>query len=371
MHLLNFQNNSYFYPVVFLRIILFPFSLLYGLGVWLRNKLFDWNILPSKSFDIPVISVGNLSVGGTGKSPHVEYLVNLLKQDFKVATLSRGYKRKSKGFVLADENSDAKQLGDEPFQFKNKFPEVEVAVDEKRKRGIEKLLKLKPKTDVVILDDAFQHRYVKPGISILLTDFHKLYTSDYVLPTGNLREFRNGAKRADIIVVTKTSKVLSPITRRRIEGQLKPTPNQKLFFSYIKHKKLVPLPGIKNPETFDKNKTFNTILLVAGIANTYPLEMHLQKWCEDLQVMKFPDHHSYRNKDIIRIIEKFENIITRNKILVTTEKDSVRLREPELMKTLKNFPVYYIPIEIMIHKEDREDFNEQILKYVRKDKGNN
>ncbi|MBN2175861.1 MAG: tetraacyldisaccharide 4'-kinase [Bacteroidales bacterium] len=368
MYLLNLENNSYFYPVVFLRIILFPFSLLYGLAVWLRNKLFDWNILPSKSFDIPVISVGNLSTGGTGKSPHVEYLVNLLKKDFIVATLSRGYKRKSKGFILADEKSDAKQMGDEPFQFKTKFPEVEVAVDEKRKRGIEKLLKLKPETDVVILDDAFQHRYVKPGISILLTDFHQLYCSDYVLPTGNLREFRSGSKRADIIIVTKTSKVLSPITRRRIDEQLKPAPNQKLFFSYIRHQNPVPLPGIKKAADPDKDARFNTILLVAGIANTYPLEMYLKNMCDELEVMKFPDHHSYVQKDIIRIIERFENIITRNKILVTTEKDSVRLRDPELMKTLKNFPVYYIPIEIVIHREDRREFNEIILNNVRKNK---
>jgi len=354
-----------------IRLILLPVSILYGIIVWFRNKLFDWKIISSKSFDIPVISVGNLSVGGTGKSPHVEYLASLLMEDYKVAILSRGYKRKSKGFILSDENSDSIEIGDEPFQFKSKFPDIVVAVDEKRKRGIDQIKKLKPETNVIILDDAFQHRYVKAGLSILLSDFHKLYSNDYILPTGTLREFRSGAQRADIIIVTKTSKVLSPITRRRVTNQLKPSNDQSLYFSFIQHENIICFPGIKVKDVSNNETKFNTILLVAGIANTYPLEMYLKSICEELEVMRFPDHFDYKTKDVTRIIEKFENIVNRNKIIVTTEKDYARLIQPEMMKILKNFPVYYIPIEIIIHNEDRINFNKQILNYVEENKGNN
>ncbi|MEZ5199551.1 MAG: tetraacyldisaccharide 4'-kinase [Bacteroidales bacterium] len=331
--------------------ILFPFSLVYGLITFFRNKLFDWGILPAKSFPFPVISVGNLSVGGTGKSPHVEYLIRLLQNNYSVATLSRGYKRKTKGFVLADENTTVAELGDEPLQFCSKFENIKVAVDEKRKRGISKLKIQFPETEVVLLDDAFQHRYVKPGLSILLTDFHRLYINDYPLPTGNLREFRNGAKRADIIIVTKTSKVLSPITRQRLFEEIKPLPRQKLYFSYIDHGKFTPLPGIDFvPE---KKKKYYSILLVAGIANTYPLEFYLRKVCEELEILTFPDHHQYTSKDIIHIIETFDNIVSRNKIIVTTEKDSMRFAQNGIINKLVRYPMCYVPIEIKFHGNDK------------------
>lgn len=351
-----------------LRLILFPFSLLYGLITYFRNKLFDWHILPSKSFPLPVISVGNLSVGGTGKSPHVEYLIRLLQKDYDIATLSRGYKRKSKGFVLADENSTVNELGDEPLQFYTKFKNIKVAVDEKRKRGISKLILQTPETQVVLLDDAHQHRYVKPGLSILLTDFHRPYSQDYPLPTGNLREFRGGAKRADIIIVTKTSKVLSPITRQRMLEEIKPLPHQKLFFSYIEHGNYTPLSGIDFvPE---KKKKYYSILLVAGIANTYPLEFYLKNFCEELEILKFQDHHQYTTKDITHIIETFDNIVTGNKIIVTTEKDAMRLAEMSLIRKLVRYPICYIPIEIKFHGNDKKDFDKKILDYVGKNSGN-
>lgn len=330
----------------------------------IRNKFFDKNILKSKSFKIPIISVGNLTMGGTGKSPHVEYLIRMLGKDFKVITLSRGYKRKTKGFILADENTTATDIGDEPFQFKSKFENIEVAVDEKRVRGIEKIMELKPDTDVVLLDDAFQHRYVKPGLSILLTDFHNLYNQDYIVPSGSLREFRSGASRADIIVVTKCAKVLSPLTRSRINDELKPQPHQKLYFSYIEHGSFTAIPGLKFVP--DKRKKYSTILLVAGIANSYPLEFYLKNLCIDLEILKFPDHYQYTKKDITRIVEAYDRILSQKKVIVTTEKDAMRLMHPEFIKLLKHFPVCYVPIEMKFHKEDKIKFDNQIISYVKK-----
>jgi len=351
-----------------LRLILFPVSLLYGFTMWIRNKCFDLNILTSKSFDIPVISVGNLSMGGTGKSPHVEYLVRLLKEDFKVAVLSRGYKRKTKGFILADDLATAQDIGDEPFQFKSKFESIKVAVDEKRARGIAKIQEQHPETDVILLDDAFQHRYVKPGLSVLLTDYHNLYSEDHPFPTGSLREFKAGAGRADIIVVTKSSKVLSPITRNRIRDELKPLPHQKLYFSYIEHGAFTPIKGIDFIP--DRKKKYYSILLFAGIVNLYPLEYYLKNLCIEIEILKFPDHHHYNKRDITRILETFDSILSQNKIIVTTEKDAMRLMHPEFIKMLKYYPVCYVPIEIKFHKEDKIKFNNQIIKYVKENTGN-
>ena len=353
--------------MIILRTILLPLSFLYGLIALFRNKLFDWGILPSKSFSFPVISVGNLSVGGTGKSPHVEYLIRLLQNDFSIATLSRGYKRKTSGFLLAAENPDVEQLGDEPCQFAHKFPSAKVAVDEKRVNGINMLSAKFPDLDVIILDDAFQHRHVKPGLSILLTDYHKLYSKDYPMPTGTLRELRSGAHRADIIIVTKTSSVLSPITKRNVVESLKTRPFQKVYFSYIKHGKFTALPGLNISSSVSR---YSLILMVTGIANSYPLEMHLMKYCDRLEKITFNDHHQYTLKDIEKIIDVFDNQLSRNKIIVTTEKDAMRLVRPEFIKLLKNFPVFYVPIEIVIHKEGRKQFNKQILNYVKENRRN-
>lgn len=351
-----------------LRFILYPFALLYGLIVCVRNKLFDWGIMKSKSFDFPVISVGNLSVGGTGKTPHVEYLINLLKKDFKVATLSRGYKRNTKGYLEAEITSVANDIGDESVQKKQKFPKVLVSVDENRPHGIKKLIGDHPETDVVILDDAFQHRSVKPGLNILLTDFHKLYPENFLLPMGTLREFRKGARRADIIIITKTLPTLSPITVRRITGLIKPQEHQKLYFSFIKHGRLTPVPGTKTPSEIPHK--VNTILVFAGIANMYPLDDHVGKMANHLEKLRFKDHHKYTTKDLSKIREAFENIFTKDKIIVTTEKDAMRLFFPKIPDILKDLPIFYIPIEIKIHKNFRTEFNDQIVNYVRKNSGN-
>ncbi len=353
----------------FRLILLFPFGALYGIVTWIRNKFFDWGIFSSLPFDFPVISVGNLTTGGTGKTPHVEYLVRLLKDNYKVAILSRGYKRKTKGFLIAGDTTSAGEIGDEPRQFKSKFSDITVAVDEKRVRGIKELRRQLPETDLILLDDAFQHRWVKPGLSILLTDYHKLYSNDWPLPAGSLREFRRGAERADIIIVTKNSKILSPITRREITARLRPATHQSLYFSYVEHGHFKKIPGI---DCVIINKArFNTILLVAGIANPYPLEFHLKSYCDEFETLHFPDHHYYTSENVVQIIEKFDNIVTRNKIIVTTEKDSMRLSKPEFIKLLKGYPICYVPIEVVFYKEDKSAFEKQILEYVRKNSGNN
>ncbi len=328
-----------------------------------RNKLFDWRLMPSKKFDIPVICVGNLTFGGTGKTPHVEYLVKLLMNEYTLATLSRGYGRETKGFIIASDYMNYLQIGDEPLQFKHKFEDIHVVVDERRKRGIKLLLEKVPGLDVVILDDAFQHRYVKPGLSIILSDYHNLYTQNYLFPTGTLREFRSGAKRADIIIVTKTPKIFSPITRRMLIDEIKPKSYQQLYFSYISYGDLKSID--KDKESYKISKV-STILMFAGIANTYPLEAYLKRNCGELIVMNFPDHHKYIEKDLLKIMGKFNDIFTANKMIITTEKDMMRLIKQNMYNIIKDYPIYYIPIEIKFHQNDEAKFNNQIMEYVEK-----
>jgi len=346
--------------------LLYPFAMLYGMISCLRNLCYDWGFFKSTKFDFPVISVGNLSMGGTGKTPHIENLIDLLIRDFNIAIVSRGYKRKTKGFRIADDNSDAREIGDEPLQIKKKYKNVVVAVDEKRVRGINKVMEVVPQTNLVLLDDAFQHRAVKPGISILLTDFHNLFPEDYPFPVGTLREFRRGARRADIIIVTKTGKMLSPITVRRIHKLIKPKDHQKLYFSHISYGKLLPLPGldIKPPK-----EKISSILLFAGIANVYPLQEKILNMSNHLDTLVFGDHHNYSKSDYQKIRTKFENIFTQNKIIITTEKDAMRIAIPKVPDELIGLPIYYLPIKVKIHKEFRTDFNKQIKEYVRENSG--
>ena len=347
--------------------LLYPFALIYGMISFFRNLCYSWGIFKSTKFDFPVISVGNLSMGGTGKTPHIENLIDLLKREFNIAIVSRGYKRKTKGFKLADENSDALEIGDEPLQIKQKYKKIVVAVDEKRVRGIKKVMEAAPETNLVLLDDAFQHRAVKPGMNILLTDFHNLYPEDHPFPVGTLREFRHGARRADIIIVTKTGKVLSPITVRRIHKLIKPKEHQKLYFSRISYGKVLPLPGLDIEPPKEK---ISSILLFAGIANVYPLKEKLLNMSNHLDTLVFGDHHSYSKSDYQKIKTKFENIFTQNKIIITTEKDAMRIAIPKIPDELVGLPIYYLPIKVKIHKEFRTDFNKQIKKYVRENSGN-
>jgi len=339
-------------------ILLFPFSLVYGLIILTRNKLFDWGVLREKKFPVPVISVGNLSMGGTGKTPQVEYLIRLLKEHKRVAVLSQGYRRKTKGFLEATPTSSHFDIGDEPLQYATKYPDIIVAVCKKRTKGITKLLAKPEPPEVIILDDAFQHRYVKPSLNILLTDYFNLYVDDFILPSGMLREFPSGAKRADVVVVTKTNNVLPIVDRKIIQTKLQLQQHQKLFFSYINYLKPISL---YNPEK-ELPQHITTIFMVAGIANPYPFEKYLQDYCIDLHRFIFSDHHHFTKKEITKIIEEFDSHLSRKKAIVTTEKDAQRLKSEPFCSMLKDLPVYYVPIEVFFHKEKGASFDEMVLK---------
>ncbi|KAA6321217.1 Tetraacyldisaccharide 4'-kinase [termite gut metagenome] len=351
---------------------LYPVSFLYGMGVYLRNKLFDWKVLHSKSYDIPVICIGNLTVGGTGKTPHTEYLVELLRDEFGVAVLSRGYKRKTKGYILADAESNAQSIGDEPYQIKKKYPEICIAVDENRRHGIEKLACLKQfLIDVIILDDAFQHRYVQPGISILLTDYYRLLCNDVLLPVGYLREPVSGKKRADMVIVTKCPKHLSSIDYDVITKRLKISPYQQLYFSVFDYGDLTPV--FPNVQTAGKRKLENvtedeSILLVTGIASPVAIIEILISHTQNIDILSFADHHNFSEPDIALIEKRFINGGVGKKIIVTTEKDAARLIcHPEMADEIKK-QFYVLPVKVKFLKEQQNIFNENITNYVRKNR---
>jgi len=350
------------------KFIFFPFALAYGFAIRIRNWLFDAGILKEKEFQIPTIGIGNLVVGGTGKTPFAEYLVRLLQNDYKVATLSRGYGRTTTGFRLVDQFSDHEDVGDEPLQYSRKFGnKITVSVDESRRNGIRFLMQNDKSLDVVLLDDCLQHRYVKPGISILLTEYHNLYPEDYFLPVGRLRDSISQAKRADIIIVTKTYKVLSPITRRRVDKLLKPEPHQRVYYSFINYGDLIPLPGTQ--EELPENKA-TTIIMFSGVANPEPFKDFLRDQCSELLCLDFPDHHIYKKKDLQLIREKYNELFTRSKIIVTTEKDAMRLLKSPYLSEFKNLPVFYIPIEVKLHGTDEIEFANQIIRYVEENRRN-
>jgi len=337
-----------------LRKILFPFAIIYGLIISIRNLAFDLGILRSKAFDVPIIAVGNLSVGGTGKSPMIEYLIELMSGLHKTAVLSRGYGRNTKGFLLADQSSTAKDIGDEPFQFYRKYKDIEVAVDEKRVRGMENLLSSKPELDLVLLDDAFQHRYVKASCYILLTSFDKLYTNDLLLPAGDLREPRVGAKRAQIIVVSKCPDNLNASTKAKIEKRINPKPNQKLFFSSIKYD--VKVIGRKGKMALEQLKNAS-VLLVTGIADPGPMVEFLKSKQINCEHIKFGDHQFIGKAELEDIKKKLSELPEEGKIIITTEKDYVRSFIDVAL------PIYYLPIKTEII-EDSERFNALIQDYV-------
>ena len=349
-----------------LRFALYPFALLYGLVIYIRHMMFDKGILQSKTYNIPIIGIGNISVGGTGKTPMVEYLINFLPGALKIAALSRGYGRKTKGFLIADQYSNVEDIGDEPLQYYRKFSKkITVAVDENRREGIENLLQNDSQLDVILMDDSFQHRYVKPGLNIVLTDFYNLYPNDHLLPVGRLRDIKSAVKRADIIIVTKTDIVISPILSRGIIQMMKPLPHQKVYFSYLKYSNYKPAPGLDLPIVTKKP---SVIVLFTGIANPWPLQDYLISRCNELVSIEFMDHHQFKKSDVDNIIKTFDEHFTRNKIIVTTEKDMMRLIKSPYFSRFQDKPFYYIPIEMKIHKTDEEVFNQQILDYVRNNK---
>lgn len=352
---------------------LLPLSWLYGLIVFVRNKFFDWKILKQKEYDVPIICVGNITVGGTGKTPHVEYLVQLLLgEGFRVAVLSRGYKRKSSGYVLATTSSSAMEIGDESFQIKNKYPNVVVAVDSKRTRGIENLLALpiKERPEIILLDDAFQHRYVKPSFTILLTDFNRIMTQDCLLPAGRLREPISYAEQANIILVTKCPKGLNPLDQRLISKDLHVFPYQFLSYTTFSYGKVTPVFNDELPFALNKISEKST-LLVSGIANPKLFYSKIKRYAQTIEMMEYSDHYQFTKKDIGDIMKRFDGLLGQNKIIIVTEKDAARFRSMnDLPEKFKDF-LYFLPIKVsFINQEDKEVFNHKIIDHVRKNKSN-
>ena len=348
---------------------LLPFSWIYGSIVRFRNWLFDIGLKKSKSFSIPIISVGNITVGGSGKTPHVEYLIRLLHDKAKIAVLSRGYKRKSHGYILANESTTMPEIGDEPFQMHEKFSDIYVAVDAKRARGIENLQndEVSKDVDVVLLDDAFQHRYVKPGISILLVDYHRLIIYDKMLPAGRLREPLSGKNRADIVIITKCPKDLKPMEFRVLTKAMDLYPFQKLYFTSIDYDTPKGVFEEKQIE-LDKLQDYH-VLLLTGIASPKQMEHDLKPMTKDITNLSFGDHHSFKGKDIDRINDTFESM-PEPRIIITTEKDAVRLRETEGLYEKVKSNMYELPIKVSFMLDQQDNFNEKIISYVRKNSRN-
>ena len=342
------------------RILLFPFAIIYWLIISIRNKLYDKKIKSTSSFGMPLICVGNLSVGGTGKSPMVEYLVKNLKDDFNVATLSRGYKRKTKGYALANDFSDALEIGDEPMQFHLKFPEVPVAVGEERLEAIPQLLHDKPQTQCIILDDAFQHRSIKAGLNILLTDCNNLFTNDFYLPTGDLRDLKSSYKRAEIIIVTKCDPGISEEKRKEIIEDISPIQGQHIFFTANKYTD--PYKITDHKETL-RLSTETDLLLVTGIANPQPLKDLLKDIAGTYYLQHFPDHHIFSIDDWKEIKKKFDEIESENKIILTTEKDAVRL--VKFGEKISKVPLYVLPLEHHFLFEEKEKFLALVKEFIK------
>ena len=337
----------------FVRFLLFPFTLLYDVITSIRNYLFDKRILSSTSFSVPVIVVGNLSVGGTGKTPQIEYLTRLLKKNHRVAILSRGYGRKTKGFFKVTATDNVINVGDEPLQYAKKFKDVIVAVDENRVEGIKKLFAFKESPNVVLLDDAFQHRKVKAKISILLTKYNDLYVDDFLLPTGNLREGKKGYKRADVIIVTKCPLDVNKEWQQKVVKKLNPKQYQQLFFTGISYGK--DLKGYQKIPI--KNLKEYKVLLITGIANPKPLTKFLKEKGVRFTHLKFPDHHSFSPKNIKKIKETFVNFSASKKIILTTEKDYVRL-----CNSIKK--LHYLEIETLFLDNQQNKFDALINKQI-------
>ena len=343
-----------------MRILLLPISLLYHIVLTIRHKLYDWHIFRITRFEKPVICVGNLNLGGTGKTPHTEYLINILKNDYRVATLSRGYGRNTKGFKMAESTSTYEDLGDEPLQYFKKFPGIMVAVDEDRVDGTRKLLYSPNNAEVVLLDDALQHRSIRAGLNILLTEYQHLYCNDFLFPAGTLRDVKSAAKRAHIIVVSKSPKNLDEGEKHQIIRKLKPNEEQRVFFSYLEYAPLQPLNEKAKAVTTDNT---DSVLAFCGIAHPELFVEDLKNHYKTVDSLSFADHHAYTEDDIKTILKRFENLGSEKKIIVTTEKDAARLTNSPYLCQFECAPLYVLPVAVRFHEEEK--FNETILNYVR------
>lgn len=330
--------------------------------------MFDRGVLPSERYPVPVICIGNVTVGGTGKTPHTEYLVRFLSQHYRVAVISRGYKRKTSGFILADEQTDSREIGDEPFQMKKKFPGLLLAVDSDRRHAIRTLLQLPEaeRPEVILLDDAFQHRYVAPSLSVLLTDYNRPYYRDRLLPAGRLREPARAACRADILLVTKCATPLPESEYRTITDELDVQPGQQLFFTGIAYGELEPVfPASGGKRLLQDIRPGNEILAVSGIASPEPLLNELRRYTPQVTAMNFPDHHLFNSKDIERIRKEFGKMKTPDKIIVVTEKDAVRLINHTDIEEEWKSRFFYLPITVTFHRNQENAFREIILQHIR------
>lgn len=338
-----------------------PIAWLFGLSISIRNWLYSKGFLKGYSFDLPVISIGNLSTGGTGKSPTTLYLTKLLKEDFKTAILSKGYKRKTKGLILANQNSTAFDVGDEPLLFKKKHPNITVAVRESRAEGIPELLMKKPQLEVILLDDAFQHRSLKPGLNILLSDYFQPFYEDYLLPVGDLREWKSAYKRADLIIITKCPPGLKQAEKQAIIQKIKPYNHQKIYFSHLEYgyPYLFGLPTQTTSYQLDMH-----VLLLTGIANPASLEDYVLGKVASVYRQYYPDHHYYSLQDLSDILQSFNNIESKNKIIVTTEKDAMRLNLHEAWRNKHRLPIYVQPVEIAFEGQTKTAFNTNIRSFV-------
>jgi tetraacyldisaccharide 4'-kinase len=354
------------------KVVLIPFSWLYGMVIWIRNTLYDNGFLKTSAFPIPLISVGNITVGGTGKTPHVEYLAELLHSEFKVATLSRGYKRRTRDFRIASAESNVSEIGDEPLQIKKRFPGIDVAVDRKRANGIRELMNLAPWLEVILMDDAYQHRSVKPGFSILLIDYTRPIDQDHLLPAGMLREPASNLNRANIILVTRSPERIKPFELREYVNRLNLAIGQHLFFTTMHYGDLAPV----YPESTDRDaawfkKHVGGVLIVAGIANPRPLRQYARSIDTNITELFFPDHHEYSLKDIEKISNTYNELLKLHQeiLVLTTEKDAMRLRDHNPEPKVRD-AMHAVRIHVHFLNDGKDEFDRQILTYVNSNKRN-
>jgi tetraacyldisaccharide 4'-kinase len=353
---------------------LYPLSLIYGLITSFRNFLYNSGIVPSEKFSLPIICIGNITVGGTGKTPHTEYLIDLLRKKFRVAVLSRGYKRKSKGYQVASGLSSVPEIGDEPLQMHRKFPDIMVTVDNDRVHGVKKILQESPETDLIILDDGFQHRKIKSGLSVLLSDFNNPVTDDFLLPYGNLRESVRNIRRADLIIITKSPDDIQETIRQEIINNFNAISVKRLFFTTISYSDPVPLfedQVLIRWSLTDINPENHGLVLLTGIASPEPLKRYIEKYFSEIIHLKFADHHYFNENDILNIRTAFVNLKSQVKYIVTTEKDSVRLKEFANFEAFIKESFYYIPVRINFLDNGKQEFDNLISDYVRKNKRDN
>jgi tetraacyldisaccharide 4'-kinase len=353
------------------KYLLLPFSWIYGFVIWMRNSLFDLGVFKQIEFPIPIICIGNLSVGGTGKSPHTIYLAELLRKDFNVAILSRGYGRKSKGFFLVQKSDSAMNVGDEPLQYASRFDDVLVAVCESRVEGVKRILEVDKKIDVILLDDAFQHRHLKPGLAVLLTKSNSLYVDDSLLPAGSLREYKAAANRADIIIATKCD-FNSTLSLEELNKKLSIKSNQNLFqtsVAYDSYYSELDATSFTAEQIKSKN-----VFLITGIANPEQLINHIQQISKSFENFAYADHHEFTVSDLVALRKKFDKFANQNSgdaLLMTTRKDFMRLKSKELASVLKGINIVVLDISIVFKEPQQKIFDQLIIDYVTKNKRGN